>query len=135
MRNGLKGFLAALLAAVLCLSSAAAELTDVDESILTDAQPVEEKDGYHFNAKGFLVGSDNPGEEYWLEDEENGVWQYSGRSLCVKITRFQPAQRVYGAAAEEAEKNKAQAAQAPEQTQEQPQVAAGAEAAANQEDK
>ena len=87
MRNGLKGFLAALLAAVLCLSSAAAELTDVDESILTDAQPVEEKDGYHFNAKGFLVG-DNPSGVYLAEDAENGFWAYSDANTSIRITRY-----------------------------------------------
>ena len=34
-----------------------------------------EKDGWHFDEKGFLTGEDNPGEEYILEDEDKGVWQ------------------------------------------------------------
>ena len=50
------------------------------------AEGAAEKDGWHFDAKGFLTG-DNPGEEYLLEDEENGVWQYAGRDLSVKVTR------------------------------------------------
>jgi len=50
-------------------------------------ETVTEKDGWYFNARGFLTGDDNPGEEYLLEDEENGTWQYSSRSLCIKITR------------------------------------------------
>ena len=50
-------------------------------------EAVTEKDGWHFNAKGFLVG-ENPGKEYLLEDAENGVWQYASKSLSVKITRI-----------------------------------------------
>lgn len=58
-----------------------------------EAQPedeaVTEKDGWHFNAKGFLTGNDNPGEEYLVEDEKNGVWEYASRNLSVKVTRFE----------------------------------------------
>ena len=45
-----------------------------------------EKDGWHFDEKGFLTG-ENPGEEYILEDPENGIWQYASKDLSVKITR------------------------------------------------
>ena len=48
---------------------------------------VTEKDGWHFDAKGFLTG-DNPGDEYILEYEENGVWQYASKDLAVSVTRF-----------------------------------------------
>ena len=47
---------------------------------------VTEKDGWHFDEKGFLTGK-NPGKEYLLEDEENGYWQYASKNLSVKITR------------------------------------------------
>ena len=49
---------------------------------------VTEKDGWHFDSRGFLVGDDNPGEAYLLEDEEGGAWQYASRDLSVKVTRF-----------------------------------------------
>ena len=49
---------------------------------------VTEKDGWHFDEKGFLAREDNPGEEYILEDEKNGVWQYASAVLAVKVTRF-----------------------------------------------
>ena len=39
---------------------------------------VTEKDGWHFDEKGFLTGK-NPGKEYLLEDEENGYWQYASK--------------------------------------------------------
>ena len=48
-----------------------------------------EKDGWHFDEKGFLTGDDNPGEEYILEDEKQGVWQYASKDLSIKVTRFQ----------------------------------------------
>ena len=41
---------------------------------------------FQFDEKGFLVG-DNPAEEYLLEDEENGFWQYASRDLAVTVTR------------------------------------------------
>ena len=47
---------------------------------------VTEKDGWHFDGKGFLTG-ENPGNEYILEDEENGIWQYASKDLSVRITR------------------------------------------------
>lgn len=46
-----------------------------------------EKDGYHFDDKGFLTGEDNPSEEYILEDEKNGVWQYASEDLAITVTR------------------------------------------------
>ena len=48
---------------------------------------VTEKDGWHFDADGFLTG-ENPGDEYILEDEENGVWQYASKDLAIRVTRF-----------------------------------------------
>ena len=50
-------------------------------------ETVTEKDGWHFDSRGFLTGDNNPGDEYLLEDEENGFWQYASRDLSVKITR------------------------------------------------
>ena len=47
-----------------------------------------EKDGYHFDDKGFLTGEDNPSEEYILEDEKQGVWQYASADLSIKVTRY-----------------------------------------------
>jgi len=47
-----------------------------------------EKDGWHFDDKGFLTGTENPSGEYWLEDEENGLWQYASDKLSVRVTRF-----------------------------------------------
>ena len=51
-----------------------------------EEEAVTEKDGWHFDAKGFLTG-ENPGDEYLLEDETNGVWQYASKDLSVRITR------------------------------------------------
>ena len=53
---------------------------------LPGCSPAEEKDGWHFDGKGFLTG-DNPGDEYILEDAENGFWQYASKDLSVRITR------------------------------------------------
>ena len=47
-----------------------------------------EKDGYRFDDNGFLTGDDNPSDEYILEDEANGVWQYASKDLAVTVTRF-----------------------------------------------
>ena len=47
-----------------------------------------EKDGWHFDEKGFLSGGSNPGPAYLLEDEENGIWQYASRDLSIRIVRF-----------------------------------------------
>ena len=44
------------------------------------------KDVWYFDEKGFLTG-DNPGDEYILEDAENGVWQYASKDLSVTVTR------------------------------------------------
>ena len=101
--NGMKRFGAWMLALVLavpCLGLAEGDEgldEDVEESIEeqldigtdeeTQEAAVTEKDGWHFDSRGFLAGDDNPGDEYLLEDEENGVWQYASRDLSVKITR------------------------------------------------
>lgn len=69
-------FLAAVMLLPLCATPAEGEET------------VTEKDGWHFDEKGFLTGGDNPGEEYLLEDEENGQWQYASKTLSVKVTRY-----------------------------------------------
>ena len=42
---------------------------------------------WNFDERGFLTG-DNPGEEYILEDAENGVWEYASRDLSVRINRY-----------------------------------------------
>ena len=54
--------------------------------LLPGFSAAEEKDGWHFDEKGFLTG-DNPGDEYILEDAENGFWQYASKDLSVRITR------------------------------------------------
>ena len=51
-----------------------------------NGEAAAEKDGWHFDSRGFLTGS-NPGDEYLFEDEENGQWQYASADLAVKITR------------------------------------------------
>ena len=43
--------------------------------------------GYSLDAEGFLTG-ENPGPEYVLEDEENGVWQYASEVLAITIRRY-----------------------------------------------
>ena len=103
MRWGRK-LLAAGMAALMMFSAAAGEgqtgKTD-DQGTATESQREEtnadgagqnagvtEKDGWHFDEKGFLTG-ENPGEEYIFEDEENGEWQYASRDLAIHITRFQ----------------------------------------------
>ncbi len=75
MKNMMKHS-AALLLALLLLLPVFARAEDA----------VTEKDGWHFDEKGFLTG-DNPGDEYILEDPENGYWQYASKDLSVKITR------------------------------------------------
>ena len=64
MRNNLKR-MAVLLLALLLLPSCLV--------YAEDGGTVTEKDGWHFDTKGFLTG-DNPGDEYILEDAENGYW-------------------------------------------------------------
>ena len=56
--------------------------------LLPALSAAEEKDGWHFDEKGFLTGEDNPGEEYILEDEDEGIWQYASKELSIRITRF-----------------------------------------------
>ena len=88
MRNRLEKMLLMLLLAVLAFSSAAGELVDEGtETVIDETLVVSEKDGYHFNAKGFLIG-ENPGDTYLLEDEENGIWEYSDAHLSVRIRRY-----------------------------------------------
>ena len=101
MMNMMKRLTALLLALLLllpCLCAAEEEVEieevpDGESETAFAAEPdaadetVTEKDGWHFNAKGFLTG-ENPGEEYILEDEEKGVWQYASRDLSVTVTRF-----------------------------------------------
>ena len=70
----------ALLLALLLAAQGAAMAEETAETA--------EKDGWHFDSRGFLAGDDNPGEEYLLEDEKNGVWQYASRDLSVKVTRI-----------------------------------------------
>ena len=99
----MKRILSLFLCAVLlcfCAGGVLAESGESDviiEEIIVDSpskdEIVTEKDGWHFNAKGFLVG-DNPGEEYLLEDEKNGVWQYATADLSITITRYQETVKV-----------------------------------------
>lgn len=97
--NAMKRLLAMILILVLaCTGLAAAEEDmEIQESIeavpqeeegssSSDDEVVTEKDGWHFNAKGFLVG-DNPSDEYIREDEKNGEWQYASGNLSIKVTR------------------------------------------------
>ena len=93
--NGLKRFAALILVLVLMIPFVGTAEEDIEESTVeetaireTDAgETVTEKDGWHFDSKGFLTGDHNPGDEYLFEDEENGVWQYASKDLSVKITR------------------------------------------------
>ena len=48
-----------------------------------------EKDGFHFDDKGFLTGEDNPADAYLLEDEKKGLWQYADANLSITITRYE----------------------------------------------
>lgn len=64
----------------------AAEMEEV-EDFAPESAAVVEKDGYHFDARGFLVG-ENPGREYMLEDEKNGIWQYASKDLAIRVTRY-----------------------------------------------
>ena len=74
-----------------CLAEETLELEEVTGPAVgasAEGEAVIEKDGWHFDAKGFLTGEDNPGEEYILEDEKNGFWQYASRDLAVTVTRY-----------------------------------------------
>ena len=92
MMNMKKRFTAMMLALLILLSGTAAaeeliiEETDGEEAAAA-GEAVTEKDGWHFDARGFLTG-ENPGSEYLTEDEENGFWQYASRALAVTVTRF-----------------------------------------------
>ena len=94
MTDKIKRLAALLLALALLLLglSFAEEEPETEEYEETEtaaaAEAVTEKDGWHFTAKGFLTG-ENPGDEYVLEDEKNGVWQYASKSLSVRITRYE----------------------------------------------
>ena len=85
---------AAVLTAVFAMAgSASAELVidePEEENAVREADTgtVTEKDGWHFNEKGFLTGI-NPGHAYLLEDEENGYWQYATGRLSIRVTRFE----------------------------------------------
>ena len=78
MTDKIKRLAALLLALALLLPglSFAEEKPETEEYEETEtaaaAEAVTEKDGWHFTAKGFLTG-ENPGDEYVLEDEKNGV--------------------------------------------------------------
>ena len=96
MMKRIRRLCAMLLALILLLSGlAAAEEDEIEESFDETAEgetaesagEVTEKDGWHFDSRGFLVGDDNPGDEYLLEDEENGIWQYASKDLSIRITR------------------------------------------------
>ena len=95
----MKRILSLLLCAVLlCLAAGDALASSGDTDVTVEeialasasASPEDEvvtvKDGWHFNAKGFLVG-ENPGEEYLLEDDKNGKWQYASKDLAITVTR------------------------------------------------
>ena len=86
MTHGRKRIAAALLALLLCFA-AAAESAGFEEADLDGDAVIAEKDGYHFDGKGFLIG-ENPAEAYLLEDEENGQWQYATADLSIRVTRF-----------------------------------------------
>ena len=89
MMNMLKRLTALILAEMLlltCMAVAEDEPDTQNEEAPADAA-VTEKDGWHFTAEGFLTG-DNPGDEYILEDEKEGVWQYASKDLSVRVTRY-----------------------------------------------
>jgi len=81
MRKTIRRLTALGLAALAMLSAACAET---------------EKDGYHFDEKGFLTGEDNPAEEYLLEDEKAGSWRYASRDLSITVTRVEETVKVSG---------------------------------------
>lgn len=55
-----------------------------------------EKDGFHFDEKGFLTGEDNPAEEYLLEDEKVGLWRYATKDLSITVTRVEETVKAKG---------------------------------------
>ena len=86
MKHTIKRLLVLLLALLLLIPGLSAGEGTAEETEADEA--VTEKDGFHFDAKGFLTG-ENPEEEYILEDENNGLWQYASRDLAVTVTRFE----------------------------------------------
>ena len=84
----MKRLLALLLALLLLLPGfSAAEDIEIEEETEAEDAAVTEKDGWHFNAKGFLTG-ENPGDEYLVEDEKKGYWEYASANLSIKVNRF-----------------------------------------------
>ena len=80
MRNGLNRLCAALLAGIFLLAAGGA---------LSEA----ESSGWQFDERGFLTG-ENIGDEYLLEDPEEGVWKYSTENLSIRITRYRETKTV-----------------------------------------
>ena len=87
MNHGWKRIPAVLAAAWILFSAAPARSTEIEEAGRGGNAAVTEKDGYHFDAKGFLTG-ENPGDAYLAEDEEGGEWQYATADLSIRVTRF-----------------------------------------------
>lgn len=50
------------------------------------AEGTESGDAWELDGQGFLISG--PGEEYILEDEETGLWQYASADLAITIRRF-----------------------------------------------
>ena len=87
MTHGWKRIPAALTAIWMMFSAASAEYLVTEEADPDFSAEITEKDGYHFDPKGFLTG-ENPSDAYLLEDEENGSWQYATADLSIRVTRF-----------------------------------------------
>ena len=90
MMNLTKRLFALILALLLLLpcTAPAEEDLETEETAETESEAVTEKDGWHFNARGFLTG-ENPGDEYIFEDEKKGLWQYASADLAITVTRYQ----------------------------------------------
>ena len=94
--NMMKRLTALLLALLFLLPVLSAAEDDTETEVLEETESetafadetVTEKDGWHFNAGGFLTG-ENPGDEYLVEDEKNGLWQYASKDLAITVTRYQ----------------------------------------------
>ena len=50
------------------------------------AEGTESGEAWELDGQGFLISG--PGEEYILEDEETGLWQYASAALAITIRRF-----------------------------------------------
>jgi exopolysaccharide biosynthesis protein len=81
MKEMMRRLAALILAALLLCGAACAE---------------SEKDGFHFDDKGFLTGDSNPAEEYLLEDEKEGVWRYATKDLSITVTRYRETVKTKG---------------------------------------